>query len=161
MGSRPDCLGWRTAHMPLGEGVMERRKQIGQQPSHVTQGSARYRVRMITEVRPTVPHIFRYIFVTDRDRPRRCCKFGSNVRRQPLDTLLKLLHFCFGLLALDTLEVFKSLKIYCVRVMLLCKRGKLLIDSPNMSGCSSGHLGAGVEVAVSEQYAYAEYGGLN
>jgi hypothetical protein len=38
--------GWRTTHVLLAAGVIEGRKRLGQQPSHVTWGSARYSRRL-------------------------------------------------------------------------------------------------------------------
>jgi hypothetical protein len=37
------CWGWRTAHVLSAAVVIEGRKRLGQQPSRVTWGSARYR----------------------------------------------------------------------------------------------------------------------
>jgi hypothetical protein len=37
------CWGWRTTHVLLAAGVIERGKRLGQQPSHATCGSARYK----------------------------------------------------------------------------------------------------------------------
>ena len=47
----PPCLGRRTAHGLLGEGVIEGRKRLGRWPSHVTSGSARYTFRVFKHSR--------------------------------------------------------------------------------------------------------------